>query len=314
MLVLLGPHAVNPGQAVEVVADVVGARSDLNLLQSGQFLVHAAEFSVVCDRGSLRMQFLEYRCFTVYCSQIDLQRGLPPGLGIERKGDESGQEERPAYRREDIQFRFKRSVRVDGYFQLGRAVPDDRRVERDFDSVEKAGIVARNRSRDPGRAVADDRCREIFRQRDGFLVFFCESRTARLRFFARQVDVVYFEAVGAVAFDQVDFRCFRIDGRKAQREVVASRLGHVELGVERHAVGRADCQLFAFGACTDIGFRADPYPVVRSEIGLDVDGRRFGRELDPLDFERARVTECERGFDDGARLPGVQSRDEARDQ
>ena len=95
---------MNPGQAVEVVADVVGARSDLNLLQSGQFLVHAAEFSVVCDRGSLRMQFLEYRCFTVYCSQIDLQRGLPPGLGIERKGDESGQEERPAYRREDIQF------------------------------------------------------------------------------------------------------------------------------------------------------------------------------------------------------------------
>ena len=93
-----------------------------------------------------------------------------------------------------------------------------------------------------------------------------------------------------------------------------SRLGHVELGVERHAVGRADCQLFAFGACADIGFRADSYPVVRSEIGLDVDGRRFGRELDPLDFERARVTECERRFDDGARLPGVQSRDKAREQ
>ena len=185
LFVLLGPHAVNPGQAVEVVADVVGARSDLNLLQSGQFLVHAAEFSVVCDRGSLRMQFLEYRCFTVYCSQIDLQRGLPPGLGIERKGDESGQKEHPAYRREDVQPRFERSVLPDGHGEFGRSVPDDRRVERDFDPVEKAGIVARNRSCDPGRAVADDGCGEIFRQRGGFLVFFCESRTARLRFFAR---------------------------------------------------------------------------------------------------------------------------------
>ena len=55
----------NPGQAVEVVADVEGAGSDLDFLQSGQFLVHATEFSIVCDRGSLRMQFLEYRCFTV---------------------------------------------------------------------------------------------------------------------------------------------------------------------------------------------------------------------------------------------------------
>ena len=185
LFVLLGPHAVNPGQAVEVVADVEGARSDLDFLQSGQFLVHATEFSVVCDRGSLRMQFLEYRCFTVYCSQIDLQRGLPPGLGIERKGDESGQKEHPAYRREDVQPRFERSVLPDGHGEFGRSVPDDRRVERDFDPVEKAGIVARNRSCDPGRAVADDGCGEIFRQRGGFLVFFCESRTARLRFFAR---------------------------------------------------------------------------------------------------------------------------------
>ena len=85
-------------------------------------------------------------------------------------------------------------------------------------------------------------------------------------------------------------------------------------GLGRKKKKKTYCQLFAFGACTDIGFRADPYPVVRSEIGLDVDGRRFERELDPLDFERARVTECERGCDDGARLPGVQSRDEARDQ
>ena len=121
------------------------------------------------------MQFLEYRCFTVYCSQIDLQRGLPPGLGIERKGDESGQKEHPAYRREDVQPRFERSVLPDGHGEFGRSVPDDRRVERDFDPVEKAGIVARNRSCDPGRAVAETGAVKFSVSGAAFLYFFARA-------------------------------------------------------------------------------------------------------------------------------------------